>query len=165
MLLLLALLLTGCGATETFETVADEYLLPVGNTVKEISLVLPDEANVQAMKDQGSSLYLCDGYTLTVHTVQSGDLGRTLTQATGFSRDELQVMESRQGDTKRFEAVWTAAGEGEPQVGRVCVLDDGSYHYVLTAMTDASVAGQMQKTLQEIFSSFQLVEQEVSTAP
>jgi hypothetical protein len=155
---LLAALLAGCGAQQTFETVADEYLLPVANTRREVSLVLPEEANVQAMQDtEGGTLYLCDAYTLTVQTVESGSLSRTLLGATGFSEDDLQVMSSRQGDNKRYEAVWTAAGEGEPQIGRVCILDDGSYHYVLTAMTSASVAGQNQKALQEIFSSFDLV--------
>ncbi|MBQ7341226.1 MAG: hypothetical protein IJW41_03570 [Oscillospiraceae bacterium] len=163
-LVLLALLLTGCGATETFETVSDEYLLPAGSTLQEVSLVLPEETDVQVMKEQYGSLYLCQGYTLTVHTAEGGDLNRTLTAATGFSREELQLMESRQGEIKRYEAVWAAAGENEPQVGRICILDDGSYHYVLTAMTDASVSAQMQEPLQEVFSSFQLVEG-TNTAP
>ena len=70
-LVLLAALLAGCGAQQTFETVADEYLLPVANTRREVSLVLPEEANVQAMQDtEGGTLYLCDEYTLTVQTVE-----------------------------------------------------------------------------------------------
>ena len=158
MFVLLVFLLAGCGAQQTMETVADEYLLPVANTQREISLALPEEANVQVMKDaEGGALYLCDGYTLTVQTASGGDLGRTLLEATGFAKDELQVMSSRQEDVKRYEAVWTAAGENGPQIGRVCVLDDGGYHYVLTAMTDATVAGQKQESLKQIFSSFALV--------
>lgn len=163
--LLMALLLTGCGAAETFETVADEHLLAVSAPVCETSLKLPEEAEMQVMQNDDGKLYLCDGYALTVQTLPGGDLDRTISGATGFSRANLQVMETRQGEVKRYEAVWSAAGEGEPQVGRVCVLDDGSYHYVLTAMTDASVAGKKQKALQEIFGSFRLAEPEVSTAP
>lgn len=156
--LVLVFLFAGCGAQQTFETVADEYLLPAANTRREVSLVLPEDANVQAMQDtEGGTLYLCDAYTLTVQTKESGDLNRTFLDATGFPIDELQILSSRQGDNKRYEAVWTAAGESEPQIGRICILDDGSYHYVLTAMTSASVAGQNQKALQEIFSSFDLV--------
>lgn len=161
-ILLLAALLAGCGATETFETVADEYLLPVSSTRQEVSLALPEQADVQVMKDaEGGALYLCNGYSLTVQTAESGDLGRTIETATGFPREQLQVMESRQGEYKRYEAVWAAAGENEPQIGRICVLDDGAYHYVLTAMTDASAAGQLQKELQAVFASFSLI----STAP
>lgn len=161
-ILLLTVMLTGCGATETLETIADEYLVKVANTRQEVSLSLPEQTDVQVMKDaDGGTLYLCNGYTLTVQTVESGDLNRTIESATGFEREQLQIMESRRGETKRFEAVWTAAGESEPQIGRICILDDGSYHYVLTAMTNASVAGQEQKSLQEIFSSFDLV----NTAP
>jgi len=156
--LILAAILSGCGAAETFETVADEYLLPVASTRREVSLALPEDANVQTMQNtDGGTLYLCDGYTLTVQTARGGDLGKTVLGATGFSREDLQIISSRQGDCKRYEAVWSAAGESEQQVGRLCILDDGSYHYVLTAMTNASVAGEKQACLQEIFSSFDFV--------
>lgn len=163
-LLLFTALLAGCGAQETFETVADEHVLPVSATVQEISLTLPEEAKMPVMNDtDGGKLYLCDGYSLTVQTAEGGDLGRTVADATGFSHKNLQIMETRQGDAKRYEAVWTAAGENEPQVGRLCILDDGNYHYVLTAMTGASGAGDLQKTWNEIFSSFTLGEEQVST--
>lgn len=163
-LVLLAALLAGCGAQESFETVADEHLLPVSATVGEVSLALPEEAKVPAMKNtDGSELYLCDGYALTLQTLAAGNLGRTVAEATGFSKEDLQIIQTRQGAIKRYETVWTAAGESEPQVGRLCILDDGNYHYVLTAMAGASGAGDLQKVWNDIFSSFRLVKEQIST--
>ncbi len=162
--ILLAALLTGCGAQQTFETVADEQLLPVSAAIREISLSLPKEAGSPVMQtEEGSRLYLCDGYSLTVQTAEGGDLNRTLTAATGFTRQQLQILQTQRGDAKCYETVWTSAGESGPQVGRLCILDDGSYHYVLTAMAEEAVAGSLQQTWNGLFSSFGL--EEISTAP
>lgn len=155
--LVLAVLLTGCGAQQTMETVADAYVQPVSATVQQVLVTLPEDAAAPVMESDAGKLYLCDGYTLTLQTLQSGDLDKTLRDTTGFSRDELKLVETAQGDAKRYDCVWSAAGEAEDQVCRACVLDDGNYHYVLTATAGASEAGQLQQTWQELFRSFQLV--------
>ena len=43
-------------------------------------------------------------------------------------------------------------------MGRAAILDDGSYHYVLTCMTDASNAHALQESWQTLFDSFTLAE-------
>ena len=159
---LAALLLSGCGAQETFETVSDVQVQSVSATARQVLLTLPEEAAVCVFEDaKAGSLYLCDGYSISLQTLQGGDLDRTLRHVTGYGREQLTLMQTRQGETKRYECVWSAAGEGEDQVGRAVILDDGSYHYVLTAMTGESHAGELAETWQEIFGSFGLT----STAP
>ncbi len=148
------LLLTGCGAQETFETVSDQNMQPVMATLQQLTLALPEEAAAPAMEspEQGK-LYICDGYTLTVQTMASGDLDQTLQQLTGFTRDQLTVMETEQGDVRRIQCVWTAVGEGGDCVGRALVLDDGNYHYAVTVMAQSEMAGQLTGQWQEILDS------------
>lgn len=159
---MLALVLSGCGVQETYETVKDTLMQPEQGLAKQVVLALPEDASVPAMQsDVSGSLYLCDGYFVTVQTLESGDLQSTIKDATGFDRNLLPIIETVQGDVYRYECVWTAAGETEEQIGRLAVLDDGSYHYVVTAMADASKAGQLTTKWNQLFSSLTLTD----TAP
>jgi len=156
--MMLALLLTGCSEPKTFETMSDVYYEPETPVAAQISLTLPEEAAVSVMNNPlTGSIYLCDGYSVTVQTVSAGDLDATLRDATGFPRENLLVMEREDGTNRRYECVWAAAGEGEDQVGRAVILDDGSYHYVLTVMAGADRAGDLAETWQQIIGSFSTV--------
>ena len=155
------MLLTGCAAEPTFETLSDEYVQPVLAQTHQMSLELPvDAAVLTVQSDEGGTLYFCDGYTATVQVLDSGDLNETLLYTTGFEKEDLQLMQTQPDGNKRYDWVWTAAGEGEDQVCRGALLDDGVSHYVLTCMTGASQAQQVQPQWQELFTSFCLVTQE-----
>lgn len=159
---LAALLLTGCGVQDTFETVSDVAVQSVSAAARQVLLTLPEEAAVCVFENaQTGSLYLCDGYSISLQTLQGGDLDRTLRTVTGYGKDQLTLMQTEQQGLKRYACVWSAAGEGEDQVGRAVILDDGSYHYVLTAMAAESNAGDLTQTWQEIFDSFGITD----TAP
>lgn len=161
-LLILLGLLTGCGAKETLETIADVPVQPVSADIQQVLLDLPEDMATPVLENpEGGQLYVCDGFTLSLQTMSSGDLEKSLQTATGFSKEDLQILETRQGESKRYESVWAAAGEPEMQIGRVCILDDGNYHYVLTAMADAKQAGALQETLNTLFSSFRLTDSKV----
>ena len=139
------------------ETISDTPVQPVMAPASQIVVNLPLDASVMTMQDgSGSTLYFCDGYTVQVSTLESGDLDKTLRQVTGFGKDQLKLMSSFKGDAKRYDCAWTAAGEGEDQVCRACILDDGSYHYVVSLMAEESKAGQLQQNWQDIFVSFRL---------
>ena len=158
-LLPVILLLTGCKAQETFETMDDVYVQPADVPAQRVVLALPEEAAMPAMEsDVSGKLYLCDGYTVTVQTLQAGDLNSTIKETTGFSRDALDVITTSKAGLSRYECVWTAAGETGDQVGRAVVLDDGNYHYVVCIMGDAAIAGDMNKTWNEILTSFSLAD-------
>lgn len=154
-LLALVLLLSGCGE-KSYETVSDVYVQPP-ETAAQVTLSLPEDAERVTLTNAASgTAYLCDGYCVTVSTYAGGDLDATLQTATGFARSQLPVMEWQDGDNRRYECVWAAAGEGEDQICRAVVLDDGSYHYVLTVMADAQDAGQLSATWQRILESFRI---------
>jgi len=48
----------------------------------------------------------------------------------------IQVIKTAQDTYERYDFVWTAAGEDGLQTGRACILDDGNYHYALSAMAE-----------------------------
>ena len=149
--------LTGCGAVETFETMQDEYLQPVMGQMRQINLTVPISAAAPVMNDEnGGRLYLCDGYVLTLQTLEGGDLDRTARAVSGFGCEKLSVVETAISGGKRFDWVWTAVGEGGDHIGRVAVLDDGTYHYCVSVMADADTAGALEAEWSGLFSSVTL---------
>lgn len=155
-LFLAALLLAGCGTVETMETIADEWEIPVAAKPKEIQLNLPGEALACAMESNTGRMYFGDSYEISVQTLSSGDLNATLEDITGFSREDLTVMETKEGELKRYEFVWASAGEAGERLGRGIILDDGDYHYCLSVLQDADVT-DCQIIWSEVFRTFDLV--------
>ncbi len=152
---LIVLLLCGCSRQTMLETVTDEQAEQVVAAVQRIQLHLPPEMSAPALQSQeNGTLYLCDDYSVTVQTLASGDLTKTIRTATGLDKENLQIQTTRQGDVKRYQFMWTVGGEQGIEVGRTCILDDGVYHYVLTALAEEGKAGQVQQTWREIFASF-----------
>ena len=152
---LLPVMLLGCGKQEVYETVTDEYVQPVSATMQQAAVQIPEGAAVSVMhSDETGSLYFCDEYTISLQTTEAGDLERTLCDVTGYEKEQLKIIETISGNAVRYECVWVSAGEGEEQVGRTAILDDGNYHYILTCMTDASNALSLQEPWQALFSSF-----------
>lgn len=152
-------LLAGCGAKETFETVDDTMVQPVMAPVGQIHFALPNEASTPTMDNgENGKIYLCDGYTVTVQTFQSGDLNSTLQQVTGFSKEALTLMETTEEGLSRYDCVWSTMGEGENQVCRCAILDDGNHHYVVTVMAPESLSGAYQEAWQNLLSSISLLD-------
>lgn len=156
-ILLTVILLAGCGKKDVMETVSDVQSVPTAAIQQEILVYLPPELSVPALQDESAGeLYLCDDYSVTVQTVASGDLAKTVRNATGMEKEDLQIIKTRQGDVVRYQWVWAANGERGIQVGRGCILDDGAYHYVLTALAEEGAAKRVQDTWKEMFASFRL---------
>lgn len=157
-LVLTVLLLAGCSAQPTFETVADVQEQPVSAAVQQVLLELPSDAQLQTMQpDSTDKLYLCNGYTVCLQTLPAGDLDSTLRTTTGYGRDDLAIMQTETNEGKRYRCVWATAGEGQTQVGKTCIVDDGNYHYVLTVMVPEESAGQLVKQTKAVMDSFQVI--------
>lgn len=148
------LLMAGCQAAQTFERVEDVYGSQPQMAPRQVTLLLPEE--VQTIASDSGRLYLCDGYDVTVETLASGDLSRTVQQLTGFSTDALTMLQTAAAGVDRYECVWTAAGENGDTVGRAVVLDDGQYHYCVTVMGNAKTAGELSTQWQTLLSSVHL---------
>lgn len=156
-----ALLLSGCGVQPSFETISDKYQVPAAAEMQQIRIALPEDAAVPVMEsDSAGRLYICEGYTLTVQTVSNGDMNGVLKSATGFPEENLSIIRTQSEGLQRLDTVWTAAGEGGDQVGRLSLLDDGNYYYVLTAMAPADGIRAAESDWAQIFDSFCLVSSE-----
>lgn len=152
--LALLVFLTGCASEQTFETVEDWYYTPaISQGV--LSVSLPEDAAVQTHSESGS-IYLCDGYSICLQTLEAGDLDATLRSISGFSSEQLQIIQTRQQELKRYDFVWAAAGEAGDTVCRAAILDDGYFHYTLSVSADAAQAEGLESCWQELFASFTL---------
>lgn len=161
---LLVLLLTGCGAQPTFETVGDLQVTEDTPPVQQVLLELPKDAQLQtAGTDSLDKLYLCDGFTVSLQTLEAGDLDRTLRSTTGYGRQELTLLQTSGAEQERYRCVWATAGEGQTQVGKTCIVDDGSYHYVLTVLVPEEDAGELAAQVKNLMDSFQVVDPALST--
>ena len=142
-LLVVCLLLAGC-SQETFEQIDDEYDLQAALVQQEVSYKLPEDAALQTVRSDYGQLYFCDGYEITVQTMEAGNLDKTLRELTGFGADDLTVIETGKTGQIRYDCVWSAAGEGGDMVGRAAILDDGSYHYCMTVMAPEAEAAELR---------------------
>lgn len=161
-LLLITALLSGCKPQETFETVEDLPVVPVAATPQQFFVSLPAEAASPTFQSETEELYVCDGYSISKQILESGDLERTVMTLTGRSKEELDVIQTLQDTYDRYEFVWTSAGEEGLQVGRACILDDGNYHYALTAMAGEEASGEHREVLQDMFDSCRLLDPNVN---
>lgn len=155
-LVAMGLLMAGCGAEETFETVADEQVSPVLAQQRQIYVELPGEAASPAVESDSGRLYLCGDYEISIQTLEGGDTEATVRALSGYGQDALTMLETRREGMLCWEFVWASAGETGDLVGRAMVIDDGSYHYCLTVLADADTARQNQAVWDQMFASFRL---------
>lgn len=154
-LLAFCLMLSGCKAEETFETVADEMMEPAP-APRQVMVELPPEAAAPASESDAGTIYICDGYEISLQTLPGGDLDGTIRTISGYGREDLTVVETLQGDYRRFDLVWACVGEAGERIGRGAVLDDGSYHYVLCVLADADRVREYTEVWEAVFASYAL---------
>ena len=149
-----ALTLCGCRAEETLETVSDEWIVPAMAQPREISVRLPEGALAPVLEQDSRQLYMAQGYEILLETLASGDVDATIRDVSGYGKDQLTVLETRQGDTDRYDFVWTMAGEKGDRLGRAVILDDGNYHYCMSVLRDP---GETLIVWRDVFGSFSLL--------
>lgn len=158
LLMLCAMLfLSGCAA-QTFEKVEDLNDVQAMAQPAALLVDLPEEAAAPAMQGSSGTLYFCGDYDIMVEVMPSGNLSSTLQTLTGFQREELELMQTDRCGVDCYEGVWSAAGEAGDHVGRVLVLDDGSFHYCVSIMAMAEDAGDCVEQWNEILESVALAE-------
>lgn len=153
--MMLMTLLTGCGSV-TYEVVSDEFAVPEMPQPREVHFFLAEESVMPAMESEAGQLYLCGDYDVVSQTLEGGDLDRTVRAVSGYGPEELTLIQTASGEVDRYEFVWTSCSDGGQQIGRATLLDDGSYHYVLSATIDAELMEQYQEIWNGIFETYEL---------
>ena len=154
--LLAMMLLTGCGSKEVYETVTDELVVAASAQPREIRFDLAQEPVMPAMETDAGQLYLCGDFDVMLQTMESGDLNSTVYQVSGFAPEELTLIQTGTGEVEKYEFVWSAATDEGQQIGRCTILDDGYFHYALSATVDAGLIEEYQEIWNGIFESFEL---------
>lgn len=161
-LLPMIILLTACSKPKNLETISDPYEVPEIPEAQQILLELPEGTDAPVLQNESAEkVYFCDNCTIAVQTLEGGDLSKTVKTCTGFYPEQITMLQTTQEGAKRYDGVWTSAGEEQDQVGRLCILDDGNYHYVVTAMANEEDAGKLQNTLKMMFDSVRLLPADV----
>jgi len=150
------LLLCGCGAEQTYETVMDVWEAAEQPAPRAIAVELPGEAAMPAMESESGRAYVCRDYEIYIQTLPGGDLNATMETMSGFEKDKLTVLTTLQEDAQRYEFVWASAGEEGQLLGRGVILDDGNYHYTMSVLRNADTAQQSSVVWDGVFSSFHL---------
>lgn len=151
--LLMAVGLLGCTRQEALETVDDAWLQPVMASPRTLAVQLPETAEPVRITDT-EQLYRQGDREILVQTLASGDLDQTIRSLSGYRRENLTVLNTFSDGTDRYEFVWAATGEEGERLGHGVILDDGNYHYCLSAIRDA---GDTEDPWQELFQSFSLI--------
>jgi len=156
-LILGILLLTGCSTAETYELVTDELDVPVAVQPKEIHFFLAEETVMPVMESDEGKLYLCGEYDVMSQILEGGDLNKSVQKISGYLPEELTMIQTGSGEVDRYEFVWTGSSDEGQMICRATLLDDGEYHYVLSATVQADRIEEYQEIWNGIFESFELV--------
>ena len=154
---LMIMLLAGCTGEQSYETVSDQLEVPVVSVRYSVSLDLPEEAADPVMDTGSEKLYECEDYTLTLQTMDGGDLEKTFRAVTGMGADALTVLQTQRNEMPCYQCAWTTAGEDGQRICRALILDDGNMHHAVTVMADHTLAGQLTEQWEAIFRSATLV--------
>lgn len=154
--IVLALALTGCASEETYETVSDEIAVPAVATPKQIYVALPEESVMPAMECDNGTLYFCQDYDVCVQTLDAGDMEKTIQTISGFDSDRLTILKTMSSAGDRYDFSWSTAADLGEQICRAAVIDDGSFHYILTVTANANRAKEYNEVWNGLFDSFVL---------
>lgn len=154
-ILVFAVLLSGCAAEQTFETISDVWY-PEETQLSEIVLPLPEEAAEAVVQADGTSVYACDGYELTLEVLPGGSIDQTMQTISGLSPERLSALETHPAYGTRYDLTWCAESEQGEQISRAAVLDDGCTHYCLTATASAADVSELTRQWNALFQSFAL---------
>lgn len=153
-ILLLALALAGCASID-YEYVSDNGTIPALPNTRHTLINLPATvAEPTFAGEDGSCVYVCPEYEIHQQVLPGGDIPKTFLTVTGKSPEDLTVLQTMQQGYKRYDCMFAASGEGEQNLCRLTVLDDGYYHYILCIQTGECDYSRIQKDIEQIASSF-----------
>lgn len=159
-ILLVVVLLSGCGGEPVYETIGDIPIPKETPQKLEVTVRIPEEAAATVMTgDDGAKLYMCEDYYIVLQTMPAGDMESVFQELTGYGTESLQVIRSKFQGLDRYRVAWSAAAEGGDQIGHACIYSDGNFCYALTAMAPEDKAGALiAGAWKDLFDSFRAVE-------
>ena len=157
LLLIVSVMLTGCGAVSDLEVVQDEI---VGESIPvyyDLKIALPEEASSPTLVADDGALYICDDFNIAVQKLPVSGIEKAVETITGLDHDRLTIIKTSKDGLPCYRFAWTVAGEATAQSCIAMLLDDGMYYHAVTIMADASLAGGLQPQWNAIFDSVRAI--------
>jgi len=153
--LMLVAVLCGCNG-ELYEVVGDVSTIEPDITPQKVRFEVPKDENITVMNTDKGVLYLGENYDISLQICPSGNLDQTMRAVTGYSRKQLAITELSEKNVDRYVCAWSAVSDEGELVGRCTILDDGRFHYCLTVLVKADMAGELRNTVDAVFADYSL---------
>lgn len=155
----LAAICCGCAAdTVTWETVDDEIVAASGPAEEPyvITFGVPSDVDANPLTDGHRSLYVQeDGdYEILSDVLTAPNHLAAIEEVSGFSADELDVMETTRFGLPQYRFAWVSASDEGTYVSQAAVVEDGSYYYALVFSAREEVGDTYNACAEAVFESF-----------
>ncbi len=161
LVLLLVLLLSGCGAAQPVVYERVEDVVPVSSLEDapyEIEVQLPGDA-LELSRDAGGSVYEAENgaYTICTRVLVSDSLDAAVYTLSGFAQPQIRV-DTADAGRQSCQFAWCSAGEEGSVVCRAKVLREGDYCYALCFNLKEGLGREYNECINEVFASFTLTQ-------
>ena len=155
----LAAVCCGCAAdTVTWETVDDEIVAASGPAEEPyvITFGVPEGVSLDPISQGNRSLYVQkDGdYEILSDVVTAPNADRAIEQVSGFSAEDLDVLETTRFGLPAYRFAWVSASDEGTYVSQAAVVEDGSYYYALVFSAREEVGDAYADCAEAVFASF-----------
>ena len=164
LVLMILLLLTGCGAAPVWETVEDFVPeVPVSawqEDARTVQIRVP-EGTVLAEAADGYQLYEAGELLIETSTFLASDLDTAVRRLSGYERDRLMILQTTKFDLPEYQFAWYSQTE---EGGRLCRADlvmDGMTCYAVVCSTPEAAGDSYDTQSRQVFASFDLSEETV----
>ena len=151
----LLMVLAGCSAAPTWETVEDISLPEIVQPAAyEIQMALPDGAELLWETDSGKQ-YQLNHMEIESIRYYASDLDAAVEYVSGFAADRLDILETSRFGMPEYRFAWCSQTEEGARLYRADLVMDGSTCYALICSAPED-AGEFHDQARQVFSSFGL---------
>ena len=158
-LVLTAVVLSGCAAQYVWETVDDTIPAQTASVLESayrLDFDVPDDALAPVFSGDGTtaSYEQTDGlYEISVQTMLSSTPDGAIRRLSGFEPEQLQILKTCRFGLPEYQFAWYQTGEEGGRLCRADVLCDGSACYALTFSVNEEAAAEYDAAARHVFES------------
>ncbi len=161
---LCALLLAGCAAEPTWETVDDTLesvaqTSAIGEEPFQIIFSVPMDAVLETFSqtDTRTVYTQADGdYEIEALVLPTSDIDEVIAELTGFSPDVVETIQTKRFEMPEYRFVWYSESDEGGYLRRADVLTDTEYSYALIFSAREETGTTYHACMNEVLDSFGL---------
>lgn len=159
LILLICVLLSGCGTAAVWETV-DDFMpeVPASSWLDEaqvIEITLPSNA-VLAEEGEGCRLYEADGLQVETNTFLASDLRAAVKHLSGYEEDQMMILQMERDGLPEYQFAWYAQTEEGGRLYRADLVMEGMTCYAVVCSTPEEAGDAYEIQSRQVFASFTL---------